>query len=73
MNIAPIDIYDKKHNKDVFMILFFITHGLILLIYLGRKHHLLIKLSAISTVSVLYLHGLILAVYFSSLLRTLFS
>lgn len=73
MNIMPINVYDEEHIKDVFAIMFFITNGLVLFSYFGRKNHLLIKLSAISTVSVLYLHGLILSSVFANLLRALFS
>lgn len=73
MNIMPIDIDDEEYLRDVFAIMFFITNGLVLFSYFGRKYHLLIKLSTISTVSVLYLHGLILSNIFASLLRALFS
>ncbi|MDO4700487.1 MAG: hypothetical protein Q4A69_07375 [Moraxella sp.] len=72
MNIMPIKVYDEEHIRDVFATVFFITNGLVLFSYFGRKHHLLIKLSAISTASVLYLHGLILSDVFASLFNLLF-
>lgn len=68
INITPIDIYNKNDLTNVIFILSLATHGLMLFGYLGRKHPFIVKLSAVTTLSVLHLHGVILSDIFASLL-----
>lgn len=73
MNIQPIDIYSKESMAGVIALLFFITIALIAFSYFGKKYRFIIKLSAMSAVSVLYLYGLTLSDIFASLFKVLFS
>lgn len=70
--VKLLDIYDTNNLREAFVAMFFITNALIILGYFSKKYRFMIKLSAISTIAVIYFHTAILSNVFASLFNLLF-